>query len=280
MTTTSGSVSRRSDQVLTTALLWLLTVLTLFPVALILAAAVTPAGDLVDGFSLPRHVTAGNFSRAWSQGQFGHHLLVSAGVTTAIVLIAGTGSVLAGYALGAMRTPGARLISPIFILGIVVPYEMLIIPIYYHLRSAGLTDTYWSLILPQSALSLAFGIYWMRAFFLSVPPSLIEAARIDGASSFAILRRVLTPIGAPAIATMVVLMFMWNWNEFLLPVVMIATSGKAPAPVALAAFQGRFGSDIGALAAGALIVAAPIVGLYIILFRRFMAAVLTGAIKE
>jgi raffinose/stachyose/melibiose transport system permease protein len=128
--------------------------------------------------------------------------------------------------------------------------------------------------------SLAFGIYWMRAFFRSVPASLIDAARIDGPSSFVILRRVLTPIGAPAIATMIVLMFMWNWNEFLLPVVMIATTWRAPAPVALASFQGRFGSDIAGLAAGALIVAAPIVGLYIILFRRFMAAVLTGAIKE
>jgi len=88
----------------------------------------------------------------------------------------------------------------------------------------------------------------MRAFFRGVPASLIDAARIDGASSFAILRRVLTPIaGAPAIATVVVLMFMGNWNEFLLPVVMIATSARAPAPVALATFQGRFGSDIGAL---------------------------------
>jgi raffinose/stachyose/melibiose transport system permease protein len=276
---TTTAVTSHAQRRLTTAVLWGLTALTLFPLALILAAALTPQDQLVGGFSLPRSVTGANFSRAWTQGDFAHHLLVSAGVTSAIVLLAGTASVLGGYALGALRTPGERLLAPVFILGIVVPYEALVIPIYYHLRSAGLTDTYWALVLPQSALSMAFGIYWMRAFFRAVPRSLAEAAKMDGASSFTILRYVMVPIGAPAIATMVVLMFMWNWNEFLLPVVMISSVERAPAPVALATFQGRFGSDTAALAAGALIVAAPIVALYTVLFRRFMAAVLDGGIK-
>jgi raffinose/stachyose/melibiose transport system permease protein len=264
---------------LTTALLWALTAATLVPLAVIVLTALTPGNELTGGFALPSHLTGTNFARAWTQGQFGNHLKVSAGVTLSIVLVCGIGSILGGYALGALRVPGERFIFPVFLLGIVIPYEALIIPLYYRLRGYGLTDTYWALILPQSALSLSFGIFWMRGFFRSVPRSLIEAARIDGASSLRVLWHILMPIAAPAITTMAILTFMWNWNEFLLPIVMITTDGREPAPVALAAFQGRFDSDTTALAAGALIVAAPILALYIALHRRFTGAVLSGAIK-
>jgi raffinose/stachyose/melibiose transport system permease protein len=273
------SLGGRRDRRLTTTLLWAIAIATLVPLAIIVLTAITPGDELAGGFALPSHLTGANFSRAWTQGQFGNHLKVSAGVTLTIVLVCGVGSILGGYALGALRVPGERFIFPVFLLGIVIPYEALIIPLYYRLRSYGLTDTYWALILPQSALSLSFGIFWMRGFFRSVPRSLIEAARIDGASSLRVLWHVMVPIAAPAITTMAILTFMWNWNEFLLPVVMIATDGRQPAPVALAAFQGRFDSDSTALAAGALIVAAPILTLYLVLHRRFTSAVLSGAIK-
>jgi raffinose/stachyose/melibiose transport system permease protein len=257
----------------------LLTIATLVPLAVIALTAVTPGGELAGGFTLPSHLTAGNFARAWTDGQFSNHLKVSTGVTLSIVVVAGAGSILGGYALGALRVPGERFIFPLFLLGIVIPYEALIIPLYYRLRTYGLTDTYLALILPQSALSLSFGIFWMRGFFRSVPRSLIEAARIDGASSMRVLWHIMVPIAAPAITTMAILTFMWNWNEFLLPIVMIATDGRQPAPVALAAFQGRFDSDATALAAGAFIVAAPVLALYLVLHRRFTGAILSGAIK-
>ena len=95
-------------------------------------------------------------------------------------------------------------------------------PLYFDLRDLNLTDTYWALILPQVALSVAFGTFWMRAFFVSTPRSLLEAARIDGASSWTTLWRVLVPFGRPAILTMMVLVFMWTWNEFLLALVMVS----------------------------------------------------------
>ena len=157
-----------------------------------------------------------------------------------------------------------------------MPYEALIIPLYYQLRSLGLTDTYWALILPQSALSLAFGVYWMRGFFRSVPRSYLETAWIEGASSWRLLWEILVPLARPAIATMVILSFMWNWNEFLLPVVMISDSDHATAPLALANFQGRFDVNIAELTAAAIIVALPIIVLYIVLQRRFLAAVVQG----
>jgi raffinose/stachyose/melibiose transport system permease protein len=251
----------------------LLTALTLLPLALIVIAAITPKSELITGFAWPAHVTMDNFSRAWVTGQFAVHLENSAIVTTSIVLISGVGSVLGGYALGTLRTPWRSFLLALFVLGIVVPYEALIIPLYYHLRDAGLTDTYWSLILPQSALSLAFGVYWMRAFFRSVPRSYVEAARVEGASTWQLLWHIMAPLARPAIATMIILSFMWNWNEFLLPVVMISNLDSATAPLALAIFVGRFDIDATELAAAAIIVAMPIVILYIALHRRFIAGI-------
>ena len=271
--TTQTNITTRRDRVTTTTVLWILVFMTVLPLILIVVAAITPSGQLITGFAIPSHPTGQNFRQAWVTGQFGEHLKVSAIVTTSIVLISAIGSILAGYALGTLRTPLRSLIAACFVLGIVIPYEALIIPLYYHLRSAGLTDTYWALILPQSALSLAFGVYWMRGFFRSVPRSYVEAARVEGASSWQLLWAILVPLARPAIATMVVLSFMWNWNEFLLPVVMISNESSATAPLALANFQGRFDINVAELAAGAIIVALPIIVLYVVLQRRFLAGV-------
>lgn len=265
-------VTSRRDRFGSTAVLWLLALLTLVPLAVILITAVTPSSQLVSGVELPSHVTGQNFVDAWNNGDFGHHLLVSALVTAATVAIATVGSVLAGYALGILRTPFRGAFAAGFILGIVIPYEALVIPLYYRLRSLGLTDTYWALILPQSALSLAFGVYWMRGFFRNVPRSFVEAARVEGATSWQLLRELL-PLARPAIATLVILSFMWNWNEFLLPVVMISNEAKATAPLALANFQGRFDVNVAQLTAAAFIVALPIVALYLALQKRFLAGV-------
>jgi raffinose/stachyose/melibiose transport system permease protein len=261
---------------MTSGALWVLALLTVLPLVLIVIAAITPASELVTGFSLPSRVTGANFAHAWTHGQFAQHLKVSALVTAGVVAISTIGSVMAGFALGALRTPFRGPFGILFIVGIVVPYEALIIPLYYHLRSLGLTDTYWALILPQSALSLAFGVYWMRGFFRSLPRSYLETAWIEGASSWRLLWGILVPLAKPAIATMVILSFMWNWNEFLLPVVMISNANNATAPLGLANFQGRFDVNVSELAAAAIVVALPIVVLYVALQRRFLGAFVRG----
>jgi raffinose/stachyose/melibiose transport system permease protein len=158
-----------------------------------------------------------------------------------------------------------------------VPMEAIIVPLYYDFR--GLTNTYWGLILPQIATSVAFGTFWMRAFFRGVPRSLVEAARIDGASSWFTLWRVLLPLARPAVLTMTVLLFMWTWNEFLLALVMVSDEGLRTAPLGLSFFQGRNTSDLTLLAAGSVIVALPVVVLYVFLQRHFIRGMLSGAVK-
>jgi raffinose/stachyose/melibiose transport system permease protein len=178
-----------------------------------------------------------------------------------------------------MRFPFADLLFYLILTGIVVPFESLIVPLYYSFRNVGLTDSYWGLILPQTGLSISFGVFWMRAFFRSLPPELSDAARVDGATSWRILWRVLVPIGRPAIVTMVLLVFMWTWNEFLLALVMISDQTHRTAPLGLSAFQSRYGVDVPGVSAAAVFVAAPVVILYVLTQRQFLRGMLAGSLK-
>src|SRR4029079_8815949 len=209
----------------------------------------------------------------------GQYLKSSAIVTVSVVVVAGFLSILSGFAFGMMRFRGSQVLFYVFLLGLMVPMEAMIVPLYYDFRDLGLTDTYWVLILPQIGLSVAFGTFWMRAFFLSTPRSLLECRRLDGAASWMTLWRVLVPFGRPAILTMMVLLFMWTWNEFLLALVMVSKENLRTAPLGLAFFQGQHTSDLTLLAAGAVIVATPVVIVYVFLQRHFIRGMLTGAVK-
>ncbi len=196
------------------------------------------------------------------------------------MVVAGVFSVLSGYAFGLMRFRFQNVLFYVFLLGLMVPTEAIIVPLYYDFRDVGLTDTYWALILPQVAQSVAFGTFWMRTYFVSTPQSLIDAGRVDGASSWAILWRILVPAGRPAITTMLVITFMWTWNEFLLALVMVSSESRRTVPLGLAFFQGQHSSDVALLAAAAVLVALPVVAIYLIFQRRFIEGMLSGAIKE
>lgn len=186
-----------------------------------------------------------------------------------------------------MRFTGDRVLFPIFLLGIIFPYEATVIPLYYDFQSVpllhwNLLNTYWALILPQVGQSVAFGTFWMRAYFRSVPRSLVEAARIDGATSFGVLRRVLVKHSMPAVLTMSVLVFVYTWNEFLLALVLVSSSeSHQTAPLGLSFFAGTArAGDPTKVAAAAVLVATPILFVYLFLQRHFVRGMLAGAIKE
>lgn len=246
------------------------------PLVGILLSALTPADQASSGFALPSHLAFGNFSQAWAQGRFDRYMLNSVAVAAGVVVLTTAMCLLAGYAFATMRFPGRTVLFYVMMLGLMVPSEGFVITLYYDLRGLGLTNTYWSLLLPQTAQSLAFGTFWMRNHFRSVPPSVLEAARLDGASERHVLWRVLLPTATPAITTMGLLVAMWTWNEFLLPLVMISGDDLRTAPLGLAFFQGQHVTDTHLLAAASTLVALPIVVLYLVLQRRFLAGMLAG----
>ncbi|MFL6052814.1 MAG: carbohydrate ABC transporter permease [Actinoallomurus sp.] len=260
----------RAERATTYAVLIVFTVIAVFP---LLAVASQALG-------LP-HPSADAFTGAWRKGHFARYLTNSLIVVTVVVVAASALSILAGYALGTMEFRGATALFYVFIAGLMVPTEAIVVPLYFDLRSVGLDNTLPGLMLPQIAQSVSFGVFWMRAYFRSAPRSLIEASRMDGASSWTTLWRVLLPVGRPAILTMVVLIAMWTWNEFLLArVIMNSSEDLRTAPLGLSIFQGQHQTEYQMLMAAALIVAAPVVLVYAFLQRHFIAGMLSGAMKE
>lgn len=220
-----------------------------------------------------------NYRLAWEQGHFSLYMRNSVVIAAIVVTSALVLSLMSGYVLGIMRPRGSTVLFYVFLLGIMVPSEAMVLPLFYDLRALGLTDTIWAVALPQIAQSLAFGTFWMRAFFRGVDPTLIEAARLDGAGDVRILRSILLPLARPAIVTQVVLTFMWTWNDFLIPLVMSPSGTVRTAPLGLAFFQGQYTQGSTLLAAGAVLVAAPMVVLFLVLQRQFIAGMTDGAVK-
>jgi raffinose/stachyose/melibiose transport system permease protein len=175
--------------------------------------------------------------------------------------------------------PGKNLLFPLMLLGYMVPFEAVIIPLYNWMDTLGLRNTYWAMILPQIGLSVSFGTLWMSSFFENAPKELVDAATIDGCNRWQTLWQILWPLARPATTTLVVLIFMWTWNEFLLALVMVQTEAMRTLPVGLAFFQGKYTSNLSLMAAGAIIVALPTVLIYILFQRFFIRGMLGGAIK-
>src|SRR3954462_599349 len=280
---TAGRIERLGSYTVLAAF----SVLAIYPVLSILSLALHRKSDLVTGFALPTRLDLSSFKAAWTEGRFATGFKSSFIVAAAVTAVSAILSIGTGYAFGTMRFFGDRVVFPIILLGIIFPYEATVIPLYYDFQRVpllhwNLLNTYWALILPQIGQSVAFGTFWMRAFFRSVPGSLIEAARIDGATSFGVLWRVLMPQAMPAVMTLCVLVFTYTWNDFLLaPAPVSGSESPQAAPLGLSFFAGAArAGDPTKVAAAAVLVALPIVVVYLFLQRHFVRGMLAGAIKE
>ena len=272
----------RIDRVVTYGVLAAFAIGALYPALSILSLALHTRNDLVTGFAFPTDPKLDSFRAAWDQADFATGFRSSLLVATTVTAVSAALSIGTGYAFGTMRFRGDRLVFNLMLLGIVFPFEASVIPLYYDFKWAGLLNTYWALILPQIGQSVAFGTFWMRAYFLSTPRALTDAARMDGASTFRVLTEVLLPQARPALLTLCALVFTYTWNEFLLALVLVSGDpDKQTAPLALSFFAGaERAGDPTKVAAAAVLVAMPVVIVYIVLQRHFIRGMLAGAIKE
>jgi raffinose/stachyose/melibiose transport system permease protein len=273
------NTASRAQVTLNYLLIIVCSLVAVYPLVGVVLASLYPSGpaSAPSGFALPPSFNWHNYVSAWEQGNFAASFTTSF-VVAAVMVPASVGlSILGGFAFATMRFRGSKVIFYLFILGLIIPTEATIVPLYYDVRAMGLLDTYWALILLETSGELAFGIFWMRAAFLSAPRSLLEAARIDGASSWRTLWQILVPFARPAILTLTVLTFADSWNEFFLALVF--TVNHMTAPAGLASFSGRYTTNIPLVSAGAVMVAVPIVIVFIIFQRQFLRGMLTGAVK-
>ena len=173
----------------------------------------------------------------------------------------------------------AGVVFLLFLLGLTLPFEGVIIPLYYEIRGMGLLNTRWAIILPLIGLYMPFGVFWMRAHFLNMPHELSEAARVDGATTWQLFWRIHVPLARPAIASLGILLSVWTWNQFLLAIVLVDDPTKRTMAGALGAFQGQWGTNIPLLSAGSLLILAPMLIVFLVFQRHFVAALLQGSLK-
>jgi len=255
----------RAERRLTIAVL--ASIVTLYPLIVLVNAALGPLHAATSGINFNHPLSLEAFGFAWREGNFSRYMLNTAIVTVAVVVISVVLSIMSGYAVAVLRPPGARLVLYVSIFGFMLPTEALIVPWYYQLLPLNLVNTYWGMILPQIAQSVAFGTFWLQIAFRSLPVSLSESALLDGASRWTALWRVLTPNVAPAVKTMAALLFLWTWSLFVVT-------------VGLSAFQGSHFNNYSALAAGSILAALPVIVVYFFSQRSFISGLLAGSVVE
>ncbi len=272
-------------KILRMTLLYLLLVfisfIIVFPLLWMLATSFKPKNELFTREIqwLPKNFTFDNYTAILNSSStpivtwFGNSILVST-ITTILVLLIDS---LAAYAFARLNFPGRKPIFALLLVTLFLPSMMFLIPNFLTIYQLGLLNTFAGVILP--ALSGVFGVFFLRQFFESIPKELEEAAEIDGASIFQRFFRVVLPLAKPALATLGIITFLHQWNEFLWPLLVLKDRELQTLPLGLRTLQGAMTSEYGIMMAGAVIVAIPVLILYIVLQRFIVASVATTGIK-
>ena len=269
----------RTSSITRNGMLLVFMLFTALPLLSMLSTALAPDGSTPQGLAWPRHPHWHNFVAAWDTANLLSLLksstLIVLGVVPASVILA----TLAGYGLAKLSVPGGKYLYALFLLGLTLPLEALITPLYYQSRSLGLFGTRWAIILPLIGIYMSFGVFWMRTHFLATPPELDEAAQLDGASITQAFRRIQLPLAAPAWSSLTILFFLWTWNQFLLALVLVSNPNQRTMAGGLGVFQGQYGTDTVLLCAASLLIMAPSLVVFVVFQRHFVKALLQGAIK-
>ena len=268
-----------SSALVARSLVVVLMILTLLPFLSMLSAALAPQGSYPNGLQWPADPQWGNFVRAFEVASMDQLLLSSVLIVIGVVPVSVLLATMAGYGLAKLTADRFRWLYLVFVFGLTLPFEAVITPLYYEVRAMGLLNTRFAIILPLIGLYMPFGVYWMRAHFLIVPNDLSEAAQLDGATRWKEFWMVQVPLARPAIMSLTILLFLWTWNQFLLPVVLVRDPMQRTMAGALGAFQGQWGTDVPLLCAGALLILAPTIILFLMFQRQFVAALMQGAVK-
>ncbi len=244
-----------------------------------ISALKSPSEIFNNPFALPTVLHWENLVKAWTVGRFNKYLGNTFIITIPTVFLVVSISCLAGYAFGKLKFAGSRLLFYIFLLGLMVPFQSIMIPLYYLLRDIKLLGTYWAMILPASALGLPFGIFLMQAFFRRLPSELRDAARVDGCNEFMVFSKIMLPLTGPAVSTLIVFQFMWTWNAFLMPLLFLNNESLRPIALGLMYFSGQYTINYGMVAAGVTLATLPLIIVFIIFQRQFIRGLTAGAIK-
>ena len=262
------------------AVLIINTFLVIMPVFFLFNSALRETNSFASNpFALARDPHWENFQQVWSGGEFATYLknsLIITGGSLVVILVCALG---AGFILGRYNFKGNALIFGFVLTGMLVPAKLAILPLFIQLKWMHLLDSHIGLILVYASGALPAAVFIMSGFFRSIPVDLDNAARIDGASEFQLLRKVLAPLVRPGMAIVAIYSAIPIWNDFFLPLVFLQSPENKTIMQGLTVFFGQYASQWGVLFAGLTMAALPLIVLYLILSEQFIKGLTAGAVK-
>jgi len=250
-----------------------------FPLYWMVVTAVSPLADLRSGdYGLwPHQLLLSNLSHAWNSFPFSRWLLNSVVIAVVSVALTVSINIACGYAFAKLRFPGRDLLFLLIISTLMIPVQVLMVPQFQIVTGFGWLNSDLGVIIPRAAE--AFGIFFARQYFRSVPDELIEAARIDGAGEWAIFRRIALPLAKPLIAVLIIFTFMWRWNEFAWPLIILKDTDAYTLPIGLLFLKGQYSTDVTAVMSIAMISTVPMLNVFGFCQRYFVEGLVRTGLK-
>ncbi len=223
---------------------------------------------------------AGQYAQAWTRGNLGIYAWNSVLITSSTLIIVLLSSSMAAYAFSRLKFWGRDFLFYSFLVGLIIPVQAFLVPLFFQFRELGLLDTRRSVILAYSAISLPLAIYILRAFMVNLPRDLDESATIDGCSSWGIFWRIVLPLVRPALATIGIFTALTSWNEFLMALIFIESDALKPLPLGLLAFYGYHKVEYHLLLSALTMITIPMIVVYFLFQRQIVEGLTAGALKE
>ncbi|MEH7307118.1 carbohydrate ABC transporter permease [Neobacillus drentensis] len=270
----------KSSQFTLWAILLLLLLLITAPIFYAVLASFKTNMEIFNSpFSLPKSWNFDNYLNAWNLGNFKQYFLNSAFITIGGMVIVALVACPAGYAFAHLSFKGNNLLFYLVLLGMALPVQAIIIPIFFQLKTMGLVNTLTGVTLVSSGLALPFSIFLMRNTFRDIPKELRESAAIDGAGEWRTFWSVILPLAKPGVVALLIFTFMNIWNDFLLPLVLLISQEKFTISLGLYSFQGEQTTNFGLIFGGTVISMIPSIIIYIMFQRSFVEGMTGGANK-
>lgn len=257
------------------------TIVWLIPIIVAVLTSMRTNDDIMmRGFlALPETISLASFSEAWDRGGLQHYIPNSFIITLPSLVLTLFLASLAAYALARFRFRGRKLFYFLFVGGTMLPFQILLLPVFRLSDALGIYDTYFALIAIHTAFQLGFCTFVLRNYMMTVPVQIMEAAYIDGCSELGIWWKIMIPLTIPAFAAIATLEFTWIFNDYLWPLILIRTAEKMPVTSGLAILQGQFVQDWTVIISGALIATIPTLAVFIFLQRYFIEGLTLGSNK-
>jgi alpha-1,4-digalacturonate transport system permease protein len=279
----AASRIRRPNFNLTTVVIWLFlafgALVMFFPIYWMFATAVRPQYEIfAREISLwPSEVAWSNFPEAWKSMPFTQWYINSLTIAGMSVVITVSINLLAGYTFAKFSFPGRNILFFMFLGTLMIPIQVIMVPMFMIVSDLGWLNTPWAVVMPRAAE--AFGIFLVRQFMLSIPDELIEAARLDGAGEFRIFLTVVLPLCGPLIAVLTIFTFMWRWNDFAWPVVVLQSQSAFTVPLGLNLLKGEHYTDWNYIMSMGLLSTVPMLLVFVFFQRYFVQGIAVTGIK-